>query len=286
MAADGLDHFADVFGDLMGDGVTWYSFDQGDFHFVMLDSSDLESGMPSISEPQWEWLEADLAATEGMRTWLVLHHAVTEEATIIFSLWPDDQEPLLAMLEERDDVIGVLSGHSHRAKVTTAPGIDAPFVETVSTKEYPGSYVLYDVHSDGYVQTTWRAHCAECLEWYEMTKEEYNGNAYEWQFGELADRNFVHSFDPLPAPETEEEPVEEATGCGACATATETGGGCMGLAAARGRVSWSESPVGRACEVVGGRPPRSNPIAPTISRYARSLLIQIWRLISRSSALF
>jgi len=214
IAADGVDHFLAVFGERMGDGVTWYAVDHGDWRFLLLDSADPEDGWPAIAEPQWAFLEAELSAERRGRLVLMLHHAVTEEATVVFSLLPEDRDHLLDLLRDRDDLVMVLSGHSHRAKVTHAgavPGV--PFVETVSTKEYPGSYVLYDVYEEGVVQTTWRARCPECLEWYELTKGEYGGHAYDWQFGEPADRHFSLALDPLPPAAGGDD-----GGCGGCAT--------------------------------------------------------------------
>ena len=108
-------------------------------------------------------------------------------------------------------------GPATRFHYLAVSGLSAvPFVETVSTKEYPGGYALYDVYSEGYVQTTWRTHCAECLEWFEMTKGEYGGHAYEWQFGTLEDRNFTVTFEPIVA--SDPPPEAQCGGCGMAGT--------------------------------------------------------------------
>jgi len=53
-------------------GPSWYSFDRGDLHFVVLNSQIMNTGLPQEREQQ-AWVEADLAANTGRRIFLFLH---------------------------------------------------------------------------------------------------------------------------------------------------------------------------------------------------------------------
>lgn len=53
-------------------GPSWYSFDHGDCHFIILNSQILNSGLPEEVQ-QKEWLENDLAAHKNTRKLLFLH---------------------------------------------------------------------------------------------------------------------------------------------------------------------------------------------------------------------
>ncbi len=53
-------------------GPSWYGFDHADCHFIVLNSQILNSGLPE-TQFQRAWLEQDLAAHPGKRTFLFLH---------------------------------------------------------------------------------------------------------------------------------------------------------------------------------------------------------------------
>ena len=53
-------------------GKSWYSFDQGDCHFVALNSQIMNSTLPDASE-QEAWLEKDLAENATKRLFIMLH---------------------------------------------------------------------------------------------------------------------------------------------------------------------------------------------------------------------
>lgn len=54
-------------------GPSWYSFDEGGLHFVVVNSSLLNSELREAEE-QERWLESDLAANQHQRTFMFLHH--------------------------------------------------------------------------------------------------------------------------------------------------------------------------------------------------------------------
>jgi len=55
----------------------WYSFNYRGCHFVVFDSTAMEREIPGISEPQWRWLQKDLAAAAGARhIFIFFHHPI------------------------------------------------------------------------------------------------------------------------------------------------------------------------------------------------------------------
>jgi 3',5'-cyclic-AMP phosphodiesterase len=181
----------DYFREVFSLETPWRHFVHRGHLFVLLDSANPLTGQPEIGEEQFRWLEETLSAHRGLPALVFLHHAVTAQAAL-WCLPPADRDRLVGLLAAHGDVRGVFSGHSHRAAVTQddrMPGV--PFVETPSTKEYPGGFCLYRVYSGGMIQTFYRADCGRCLQWYETTKGEYFGLAPAILFGRLEDRNFV-----------------------------------------------------------------------------------------------
>ena len=186
----------DFFRKVFGLDRTYRYFLYRDHLFILLDSVNPETGLPGITEEQFDWLAKDVLPNHPRARVLVfLHHAVTKKAEV-FALSEGDRRRLIALLAEHGGVVGVFSGHSHRAFVSHAPRTgDVPFVETPSTKEYPGGFCLYRVYSGGYLQTFYRTDCDDyCLPWFELTKGEYFGFAPAILFGDLKDRNFLYAY--------------------------------------------------------------------------------------------
>jgi hypothetical protein len=69
--------YRDYFGPngLNGDGDTWYSYDLGAWHVVVLDSSCSKVGGCGPDSRQGRWLEEDLAASDAFCTLAIWHHA-------------------------------------------------------------------------------------------------------------------------------------------------------------------------------------------------------------------
>jgi hypothetical protein len=55
-------------------GKTWYSWDAGDWHVIMLDSDCASIGGCEAASPQGAWLTADLAASDPRCTLAIWHH--------------------------------------------------------------------------------------------------------------------------------------------------------------------------------------------------------------------
>jgi len=218
----------DYFKKVFGLEATHYAFSHKGVRFVVLDSSNLETGIQEVSQEQWVWLEQQIETLGDEKLILVLHHAVTEEASIIFTLFTEDQQRLFSMLKYENNLIGILSGHSHRNIVTHQPELDeVPCIETSSTVHYPGGYNLYHVYTGGFMQTYHKIGGNDWRIWEEAGRAMYKGDAQKILFGSLADRNFSYRFKKsIPEP----EPDETGTGCG-CQTASDSGSLALGAAA-------------------------------------------------------
>lgn len=201
----------DLFPLVFGLEKTHYAFDHLGVRFIVLDSSNLETGFPEIGEGQFAWLEAELSSLESTQAFfLVLHHALTEEASPIFSLFGQDQMRLFELLRSKKGLAGVLSGHSHRNIVTHQAELgQTPCIETSSTVHYPGGFNLYRVHTGGYQQTYHVLNGPEWREWALAGRQMYKGDAQQILMGSLGDRCFSHPFArSLP------DPTSAQCGCG------------------------------------------------------------------------
>ena len=164
----------------------------GELFFVALDSWDNDMPLPPsaplqppgavgggrFTADQLAWLDQELG--RGKHTFVYLHHPVSEIASVtavppvIFTVRQPDAALFLQKIAAHPNVVGVLSGHTHRNWITPsllAPGV--PFVETAASKEYPGGYTIYKVFTGGYVQTFYKCTTADCLAWSEKTRGEY-----------------------------------------------------------------------------------------------------------------
>jgi hypothetical protein len=56
------------------DGASWYSYDLGTWHVIVLDSSCDDVGGCDVGSPQMDWLTADLAASDARCTVAYWHH--------------------------------------------------------------------------------------------------------------------------------------------------------------------------------------------------------------------
>ncbi len=182
-------------------GHFFISFDYENFHFVGLDSADIDGG-GKICNEQLSWLEGDLTSASTKITFIFLHHPVVAEQGDVAGIAgllndKESRERFLQIIGGNPQVKAVFSGHTHRNKVTysdKAPGV--VFAETGSTKEYPGGYTIYRVYENGYMSNFYKTRCPECREWSEITRGEYDflGGGQVVLFGKLEDRNYVKEW--------------------------------------------------------------------------------------------
>jgi hypothetical protein len=184
-----------------GSGPTYFSTDHHGLHLVGLDTNDLTTGTGTMTDEQFAWLEADLAAHASAPSFVFGHHPVTQEASatalppVVFTLESSDARRLEGVIGEHR-VIGVHSAHTHRNKRTAAPDAPGvPFIELGAVKEYPGGYALVRVHEGGYAVNFYKTRSDPSRAWSEMSRGEYLNLYPYYTLGSLADRNMVVEVD-------------------------------------------------------------------------------------------
>jgi alkaline phosphatase len=144
----------------VGQAESYYSFDRGDFHFVVLDSCFRSDGQPygrknskwtdaNIPAAELDWLESDLSATNKMvvvfahqRLDVSNNHGVKNNADV------------RKIFESSNKVLAVFQGHSHQNDLKEIGGIHyCTLVAMVegSGKERNG-YSVMDIGSDGTIR--------------------------------------------------------------------------------------------------------------------------------------
>jgi len=183
----------DWFKKVFGLKQSYYSFEQGGFLFICLDSVRLKDGWEDISQEQWQWLESTLRGNALEPTFIFTHYQIGIGAPGINK---DDQKRFLSILEQNPQTIACFYGHQHGARVEmlkfgerTVPQIIVP-----TAKEYPSGFALVRVFETGFVYNFQSTDCENCLEWRSITRGEYFGLAPEINGGSLSERNFVYHF--------------------------------------------------------------------------------------------
>ena len=165
----------------------YYSFDQGNWHFVMLDSmTRRDFGYTGNFGPaQTEWLKSDLAAAAAARKHVIVFSHIPILAVCVFfdgrpdriraTEWnvPDawmhhDAHAIVDLLDEHDVKLAV-SGHIHLVDRCDYRGVTFICDGAVSgnwwkgpLEQFPEGYGVIDLHPDGrfehrYVTYGWKA---------------------------------------------------------------------------------------------------------------------------------
>lgn len=127
-------------------GPSWFSFDEGGVHFVILNTSIMNADLEAADE-QWEWLESDLASNRQRRTVVSFHIPLylMEEDEPALGHYDNVAEParsrLLALCEQHG-VDLVLAGHSHFAFVNQR-GAQRLYVIPSTSTTRPGFSELF-----------------------------------------------------------------------------------------------------------------------------------------------
>lgn len=135
----------------------YYSFDRGDFHFVVLDACFRSDGVPygrrnfvwtdpNVPSAELEWLAADLAAT-NKKTIVFAHQRLDVENDHGVNNAPEVRKAL----EASGKVLAVFQGHSHKNDYREIGGIHyATLVAMVEgSGEENSGYSLLDVAPNG-----------------------------------------------------------------------------------------------------------------------------------------
>ncbi|MCZ7644383.1 MAG: metallophosphoesterase [Planctomycetota bacterium] len=98
-------------------GPSWYAFDRGDLHFVVLNSQLMNGPLPQAAEQQ-AWAEADLEAHAGRRIVLFMHMppffvAEDEPDTGFYNSINEPARSWITGLLRRRQVEALFAGHTH-----------------------------------------------------------------------------------------------------------------------------------------------------------------------------
>jgi len=110
---------------------SYYSFDHGGFHFVVLDADFKQDGSPYangefkwtdtwIPESEQKWLEADLAAAADKKTFVFLHQQLHDEKKVH---GVKNAAEIRRILEQAGNVMVVFQGHDHSGGHVKVGGI-------------------------------------------------------------------------------------------------------------------------------------------------------------------
>jgi alkaline phosphatase len=139
---------------------SYYSFERGNFHFVVLDSCFRSDGAPygrknshwtdaNIPAVELEWLAADLAGTD--KKVIVLAH---QRLDVNNNYGVKNGAEVRRILEASDKVLAVLQGHSHRNDLSEIGGIY--YCTLVAMVEGSGAensgYCHLDLDADGTIR--------------------------------------------------------------------------------------------------------------------------------------
>jgi predicted phosphodiesterase len=141
---------------------SYYSFDRGDFHFIVLDACFRGDGAPygrknskwndaNIPAAEAEWLQADLKATN--KKVIVFTHQRLDVST---DHGIKNCRDIRRLIEASGNVLAVFQGHSHQNDLKDIGGIH--YCTLVAMVEGSGiennGYSLMDIASDGTIHLT------------------------------------------------------------------------------------------------------------------------------------
>ena len=139
-----------------------YSFDNGEFHFIVLDACYLKDGTPYdhgqftpqetyVSAPELEWLEKDLAAAKSPV--IVFGHQRLDTET---GVSVRNAAEVRAVLEKSGKVLGAFTGHDHPGGYTVINGIHYYTLIAVveGSGEASSSYAVVEAAQSGDITIT------------------------------------------------------------------------------------------------------------------------------------
>jgi predicted phosphodiesterase len=124
---------------------SYYSFDSGRYHFVVLDANFKKDGSPYaagnfswtdtwIHEPQQRWLAQDLQKARGRKTIVLVHQNLDKQED---PHGVKNAPELRGILEHSGNVLAVFQGHLHAGGYTRLAGI--PYCTLRAMVEGPGA---------------------------------------------------------------------------------------------------------------------------------------------------
>lgn len=147
---------------VVGQEKSYYSFDEGGVHFVVLDSCFLKDGTPygrnnsrwndaNFPQEELDWLAKDLKQTKNKAIIFVHQRLDTEDGYSV-----NNADAARKVLEDAGNVLAVFQGHSHKNKHNMINGIHycvhRAMVEGGEEKD--NGFSTLDVFADGTIKLT------------------------------------------------------------------------------------------------------------------------------------
>ncbi|MCC9602168.1 metallophosphoesterase [Stieleria sp. JC731] len=146
----------------VGQAQSYYSFDSGDYHFVVLDSCFRSDGQP-YGRKNFVWTDPNIPAAE--LDWLKADLSNTTKKTVVFAhqrLDVNNQHgvknaaEVRKVLEQSGNVLAVFQGHSHKNDLKDINGIH--YCTLVAMVEGSGAnnngYSVMNLSADGTIEIT------------------------------------------------------------------------------------------------------------------------------------
>ena len=145
----------------------YYSFDAGEFHFIVLDANCLEDGSDFaagnfswdlcwVSESQLAWLVKDLESAGSRKCVVFLHE------NLDFRLWEGNLDPHVVqnheqikdILQRYGNVTAVFQGHCHTGRYSHSGGIHYITISAMVVGPGPSnnSYAIVRLRGDGSIE--------------------------------------------------------------------------------------------------------------------------------------
>ncbi len=175
----------------VGKKETYYSFDQGKYHFIVLDSAVQGQVKGDLNETQLTWLQNDLDANFGKPTLIFMHHINHRIDTM--GIEEDAKDALESILSTHPWVLSVHSGHSHQNELVLSDSSQV-YATTAAVVSYPIGYSMVKVYDSGFTQAFYKI--GSELETSEESRIRINAasgsiNGDEEYLGELSERSFM-----------------------------------------------------------------------------------------------
>ena len=141
----------------VGEETTYYSFDQGGFHFIVLDGCFRGDGAP-YARGNFDWADAHIPGEQ--LCWLAIDLAEVQLPTIVFvhqrldcdpPLGITDAEPVRELLEGSTYVRAVFQGHDHGGGRSEIGGIHYITLKGAAEGEFPegNAYAVAELFENG-----------------------------------------------------------------------------------------------------------------------------------------
>ena len=182
----------------MGRTDTYYSFNAGGYHIIILDSAVQGRVQGDLDEEQLAWLEAELEMHADQPTLIFMHHMA--DKTDINGITEEAKDSLDSILEDWSNVLSLNCGHKHQNIVTTGNNSHI-YVSIAAVVSYPIGYSVFTLYGNGYTQAFHKIESE--LEVSEESRVMINAaagdtDADEEYLGELDERSLVVTIPQTP----------------------------------------------------------------------------------------